>query len=79
MTFDCTSNPEEERAHLQQDRREAFCRDLDMIDDAIAEEFSEWDGYELAEAVRDRDVERIGRIFLARVTRKLHSNAMVLA
>ena len=63
--FTSPSNPTEERADAADMARAAFCRDLDRIDDAIAEELSEWDGPALAEAIR--------------VGRKLANNALYLA
>ena len=77
--FTSPSNPTEERADAADLARAAFCRDLDRIDDAIAEELSEWDGPALAEAIRDNDAERVGRIVIQRVGRKLANNALYLA
>lgn len=73
------SDPHEERAHAFDRACEAFCADLSNINDAIAEDLAEWNGDELAEAIRDNDPERAGRIVIQRVGRQLERNARYLA
>lgn len=77
MTFD--SDPEHERFDEMVHRQGVYCANVANINEAIEQEFQDWDGDELAIAFRDEDALRVGQIFLRRVWRRLKSNAEVLA